>query len=264
MDIGLINDEIGICGLVEVFCDTRNKSLSMYRKNTKRIVNCVYANPTHAIGDPVRYITRVDIEHRNIADVLSEVYCTDGKLAVLNCADVSTIGGLVAKGENGDEETLCRCTNLYEALSSEDALSGFYESNRSCGNLFYTDTVLYTRDVLVFKNIKGGSLVTPFDISVLSCSSPSRVVADKNILRQRISGIIDVAWQNGVTELVIGMWGMDHDEQDPVIVGEVFESVLSCSPYFRRVMFALSDEKIYNDFMYGYKKRYKGVFENVL
>lgn len=70
---------------------------------------------------------------------------------VLNFASATNPGGGVVKGSLAQEESLCRCTTLYESLTARGLWKTFYEAHRLQNNPLHNDDCIYTPDVVVIK-----------------------------------------------------------------------------------------------------------------
>ena len=75
----------------------------------------------------------------------------DWRIAVLNFASATTPGGGVTKGSSAQEESLCRCSTLYPALTSNALWDAYYSVNRAARNPLYTDALIYTPNVTICK-----------------------------------------------------------------------------------------------------------------
>ena len=60
------------------------------------------------------------------------------KIAALNFASATNVGGGVTKGSKAQEESLCRCSTLYSVLSTDENHKSFYEYHRNRHDSRYT------------------------------------------------------------------------------------------------------------------------------
>ena len=72
-------------------------------------------------------------------------------VVVLNFASATNPGGGVKTGSNAQEECLCRCSTLYPCLTSGNLLNDYYKYHRDRKDTFYTDRIIYSKDITVFK-----------------------------------------------------------------------------------------------------------------
>lgn len=102
------------------------------------------------------------VKHRNESaciDVISGTtfdiakrFCPYGKVAVLNFANPEHPGGGVSLGAMAQEECLCRRSNLFTCISEPNVFDDCYGYHRSIQSHFYTDRLIYTKDITVFKD----------------------------------------------------------------------------------------------------------------
>ena len=170
------------------------------------------------------------------------------KTAVLNFANAVCQGGGVLEGASAQEETLCRCSNLYPALMSDKALREYYEPHRAREDYDATDRVIYTPGITVFRDDRDYHyLAEPFKTDVITCAAPVNHYehdADwiRRIFRNRIINILETAMDNDVEVLVLGAFGCGAFRNPPEIVAEVFKEVLVKESYgsmFDQVVFAV-------------------------
>ena len=176
------------------------------------------------------------------------------KTAVVNFANPLIPGGNVKEGGTSQEESLCRTSCLYPCLCREDLQKEFYEENRLQKNNWFTDKVMYTSGVTVFKN----DSIIPREIGwknwlmldIISAATPyclkdryiSKTVV-RNIFIPRIRNILEVAIDNAVTVLVAGAFGCGLGGFDPKIVASAFLYLLREEEYitkFNQIVFAIS------------------------
>lgn len=168
------------------------------------------------------------------------------RVAALNFADALTPGGLVWEGETTQEEDLCRCSNLYPCISQDKVFDNYYGYNRSLENDIYSDRLIYSSDVLFFKDETYWCLSIPVKCDVITCPAPVEC-NDINIFKQRIKSIIGAAYKAGVDHLILGKWGTGSFGNDPVLVATAFKEVLDEYKLFDVVYFPLFDDSESSD-----------------
>ena len=142
-------------GLIEVFRDTQiqineNPKLS---EETRKVQagTMLYLDQFQAIDAKIKCETS---EISVVAD--TTFHCAQGlvslgkKTAVLNFANAYQPGGGVKNGEPAQEEALCRCSNLYEALTIPYIIRHYYKWNQKNTGDMGSDRIIYTSDVTVF------------------------------------------------------------------------------------------------------------------
>ena len=173
------------------------------------------------------------------------------RVAVLNFASATNPGGGVKNGASAQEECLCRISNLYPCLTQSRLWEPFYRFHRSLPNKIYSDRIIYSKDVTVFKTDEEQPRNTDRWYSVDIITSPAPNISsvenpDWNVLRdifaKRIRNILEVAMENSVKALVLGAFGCGAFRNPPTLVSQVFRDVLIDGGYkehFAKIVFAI-------------------------
>ena len=228
-------------------------------ENTLCLCNTVYKNDTaeamrntEVIFNGASLIKEKGNKEQNIRVVTAgSVSAIEGvvagrRVAALNFADALTPGGLIWEGETTQEEDLCRCSNLYPCISQDKVFDNYYGYNRSLENDIYSDRLIYSSDVLFFKDETYWCLSIPVKCDVITCPAPVEC-NDINIFKQRIKSIIGAAYKAGVDRLILGKWGTGSFGNDPVLVATAFKEVLDEYKLFDVVYFPLFDDSESSD-----------------
>lgn len=228
-------------------------------ENTLCLCNTVYKNDTaeamrntEVIFNGASLIKEKGNKEQNIRVVTAgSVSAIEGvvagrRVAALNFADALTPGGLVFEGVETQEEDLCRCSNLYPCISQDKVFDDYYGYNRSLENDIYSDRLIYSSNVLFFKDETYWCLSIPVKCDVITCPAPVEC-NDINIFKQRIKSIIGAAYKAGVDRLILGKWGTGSFGNDPVLVATAFKEVLDEYKLFDVVYFPLFDDSESSD-----------------
>ena len=168
----------------------------------------------------------------------------------LNFASAKNPGGGFLNGAHAQEEGLARSSGLYESLRSARE---YYDFHRAQRDLLYSDHMIYSPDVPVFRDDDGRLLEEPYEVAFLTSPAPNRGAirdAEKaarigEVLRLRARKLLAVALANGHRRLVLGAWGCGVFRNDPAEVAEVFaEQIRPDGPFagcFEHVVFAVWD-----------------------
>ena len=253
--------------LVSIFNTTRaisNKEFATDTEQAKKDVRVVDIEDDDVLMNMAKHQT-IEFSHSGTVRAgYKEVLEKDkyDKVAILNFADAIVPGGLVLYGAPTQEENICRCSNLYETLL-ECPL--YYNMNRLLGNRTYLDIMIYSPNVLVFRDDESYERVNPVNMDVITCPAPSQFlredVADE-VFTKRIKKILIAAQKRGVNKIVLGAWGCGAFGQDPTIVGRAFAKVLSEVNAFDKVIFAikssegLDESSNYKFFKEAFEKEY--------
>ena len=241
--------EIRNYDLLEIFKDTLTKSQILYQDATDTLVDQDTIVYTEHIDDTLvdRKAGKMRLKVVNAGTVeTGRKLIRKGKTAILNFADALVPGGLVWAGATTQEENICRCSNLYASISSDKARELYYDVNgKDIGQTrygVYTDNIIYSRDVLFFKDDTYYKKVRPYCMDVITCPAPSCKLPSNNefdVTYTRVCEILKSAAINDVKNIVLGAWGCGAFGQNPYIVSACFKRALAEYPVFDNVVFAI-------------------------
>ncbi|WP_346044115.1 TIGR02452 family protein [Actinomadura chokoriensis] len=168
----------------------------------------------------------------------------------LNFASAKNPGGGFLNGAHAQEEGLARSSGLYTSLRSARE---FYDFHRAQGDLLYSDHMIYSPGVPVFRDDAGRLLDDPYGVAFLTSPAPNRgAIRDPAqaeripaVLRLRARKVLAAALANGHARLVLGAWGCGVFRNDPAEVAEAFAEPLrpggEFAGRFEHVVFAVWD-----------------------
>ncbi|MGW0697924.1 TIGR02452 family protein [Streptomyces sp. NPDC002867] len=173
-------------------------------------------------------------------------------VAVLNFASARNPGGGYVNGAQAQEEALCRASALYTTLLRAPA---YYEHHRADRSPFYSDRVIHSPNVPVFRDDRGQLLEAPYLAGFLTSPAPNAGVITRRTpeeahripaaLAARAERVLEVAAVNGYRRLVLGAWGCGVFRNDPAEVAGAFRSLLGpggrFAGHFDEVVFAVLD-----------------------
>lgn len=192
----------------------------------------------------------------NTSFAAAKDFCSLGKVAVLNFANPENPGGGVQDGAMAQEECLCRSSNLYPCLCNNTIFADFYLYHRNLHNYFYTDRLIYTKDVTVFKDDSDIPKLMPenewFKVDVITCAAPYLVRCQnineahlEEIFKTRIKNIFEAALDNGAQVLILGAFGCGAFKNPPEVVARAFNKVIFENDYkteFKKIVFAIKSK----------------------
>lgn len=175
-----------------------------------------------------------------------------GKVAVLNYASARNPGGGYLNGAQAQEETLCRGSALYVTLRRAPE---YYAHHRAERGAFYTDRVIHSPGVPVFRDDRGRLLDTPYTAGFLTSPAPNAGVIRRTApesahlipaaLASRAERVLEVAAVRGYRRLVLGAWGCGVFQNNPAEVAGVFRALLAdggrFAGHFEQVVFGILD-----------------------
>lgn len=176
---------------------------------------------------------------------LSNVLC-------LNFASAKNPGGGFLGGSQAQEESLARSSALYASIVTQQ---GYYEANRQSGTALYTDHMILSPQVPVFRDDDGQLLPEAYQVSMLTAPAvnagavygnhPELAREIRPRMATRIAYVLAVAAARGYEHLILGAWGCGVFRNDPQEIAQLFASALLEDPRFRNrfasVTFAVLD-----------------------
>jgi uncharacterized protein (TIGR02452 family) len=168
----------------------------------------------------------------------------------LNFASAKNPGGGFLNGAHAQEEGLARSSGLYASLREA---RGYYDFHREQRDLLYSDHMIYSPDVPVFRDDSGRLLDEPYPVAFLTSAAPNRgAIRDPEkaaripaALALRARKVLAAALAHGHRQVVLGAWGCGVFRNDPHEVAEVFAGPLSpggeFAGRFEHVVFAVWD-----------------------
>lgn len=173
-------------------------------------------------------------------------------VAALNFASAKNPGGGFLGGSQAQEESLARASALYACLQGQMA---YYDANRHESSLLYTDHMIISPCVPVFRDDDDRLLEQPWEVTIITAPAPNAGAIRKNdpdacidiepTFRRRIEHVLSAAVVHDQTALVLGAWGCGVFGNDPARVAELFGEFLlgagAFSKAFEHVAFAVLD-----------------------
>ncbi|MEV4946845.1 TIGR02452 family protein [Streptomyces sp. NPDC053755] len=173
-------------------------------------------------------------------------------VAVLNFASARNPGGGYLNGAQAQEEAVCRASALYTTLLR---VPEYYAHHRAERDAFYTDRVILSPGVPVFRDDRGALLNEPFTVGFLTSPAPNAGVIRRQApqladrvpaaLAARAERVLETAVAGGYRRLVLGAWGCGVFQNDPAEVAGAFRALLTGEGRFARhfdeAVFAILD-----------------------
>lgn len=209
----------------------------------------IYSIPPDAIlPDPPssqRLDTTIEVINETTLMTARRLVQSGRKPLVLNFANGTHVGGGFLTGARAQEETLCYASTLYSTLVGDP----MYAYNLKMSEMESTDYMILSQAV-VFRDDKYNLIPSPWVMDVVTATAPiaqSRwggVSQERGaeVMRGRISRLLDVARAYGYTDLVLGAWGCGAFGNDPEKIAGIFkESLLERECLFETVCFTIAD-----------------------
>ncbi|MCE5279464.1 MAG: TIGR02452 family protein [Planctomycetaceae bacterium] len=193
--------------------------------------------------------TMIEVTAETTLAAARRLSCVPGsRVLALNFASAKNPGGGFLGGSQAQEESLARASGLYPCLLK---CPEYYQANRTCGTLLYTDHAIYSPSVPVFRDDEDQLIEEPFVTSFVTMPAPnigamragSLQIADvEGVLRQRVDHVLALAVARGYSHLVLGAWGCGVFGNDPAVVAKAFEqSLITWGTRVKTTTFAIFD-----------------------
>lgn len=116
-------------------------------------------------------ITRVSVTRETTLAAAQRLLSEQsGPVAVLNFASATSPGGGFLTGSAAQEESLARASGLYHSLQQHPE---YYAVHQGFGDRLYSDRLLFSRDVPVFRDAAGHWLDRPWHLDILTAAAPN-------------------------------------------------------------------------------------------
>lgn len=153
--------------------------------------------------------------------------------AALNFASARNPGGGWLGAARAQEESIARASALVPSLETAPL---YYEANRRERSLLYTDHLIHSPGVPVFRDDEGALLQEAYCVSFITSPAPNvgalgqnqpeRLPLVRPTLLRRARQVLKAAAVHGHRALVLGAWGCGAFRGDPQVVAGVFAEVL--------------------------------------
>ena len=228
---------------------------------------CVHATvhyaDDHAHPNPAKgpHATAYEVTNETTLSAHRRHLAKGHRVVSLNFASATQPGGGFLTGARAQEEYLCRSSALYLAIKD----SPMYAYHRREGHKRYSDAMIYSPEVPVFRDDEHRLLPKPYLASFITSAAPltkhlhpEELVRIPDILRERIRKILTVAQIHGHDSLVLGAWGCGAFGNDGHLVAALFHQALETDfkGAFKEVTFAIVDTSPEEKFIGPFAKRF--------
>ncbi|MGV9350716.1 TIGR02452 family protein [Streptomyces spiralis] len=173
-------------------------------------------------------------------------------VAVLNFASARNPGGGYLNGAQAQEEAVCRASALHTCLLGAKE---FYDHHRAHRDPLYSDRVIHSPAVPVFRDDGHRLLDEPYTAGFLTAAAPNAGVVLRDAperagelphaLAVRAERVLETAAAHGYRRLVLGAWGCGVFRNDPAQVAGAFRALLTpggrFADAFEHVVFGVLD-----------------------
>lgn len=216
------------------------------------IANAVTGTREHGAAEELgpyahRFATHVEVTGESTLAAARRLVAEGQSVVALNFGSGKNPGGGFLAGATAQEESLCRASALYACLRDQP-MYGYHQLRN---DPFYSDRVIYSPNVPVFRDDDGALLEAPYRLSFLTSPAVNaRLMLERNAaagpaieaaMRIRARRVLEVAAAHEHDTLVLGAWGAGVFGNAPEMIAAAFGDALEgpLEGVFRRVVFAI-------------------------
>lgn len=190
--------------------------------------------------------TNIEVKNETTLSAGTRLLASGCRPAVLNFAAATHPGGGFLNGARAQEEYLARSSGLYACLVNNP----MYSFHREHHDPLYTDYVIYSPEVPVFRSDDGSLFEEPYKISIITSPAvyAERVSSDRRneilpAMWSRILKVLSVGLSHGHDSIVLGAWGCGAFGNDSLEIAKLFHRALedNFKGAYERVVFAIVD-----------------------
>lgn len=191
------------------------------------------------------------------------------RVAALNFASARHPGGGWLSGARAQEEALARASGLVPCIEGNP----MYARHEQQRDALYTNSVIYSPHVPVFRDDNGQLLDQPYLVSLITAPAVNAgVVLERDRSRrsevtaamcERVSRVLAIATMHKHDALVLGAWGCGVFKNDPAEIAALFAEALH-GPFrgaFGVVVFAVLDASPERRFIGPFERAFQSAAE---
>lgn len=218
-----------------------------------------------ALNDPITgNMPRIEVTNESTLGAAQRLVAQEGmaETVCLNFASAKNPGGGFLGGSQAQEESLARSSALYPCISQ---MTEMYAHNRSLKTCFYSDYMIYSPKVPVFREDRGSLLPEPYLVSMITAPAvnagvvrerePENTAKIDSVMLERIRFILAVAATHGQRAVILGAYGCGVFRNNPKDVARLFKQALideGRAVWFDKIVFAIldnsADKRTLNEF----------------
>ena len=187
----------------------------------------------------------------------------------LHFASATHPGGGFLSGALAQEEYLARSSSLYACLSQNP----MYAFHRARHDSLYTNYVIYSPEVPVFRADDGTVLETPYTVGIITSSAvnagalhPGRQADIRPAMWLRILNVLSVGVIHAHNSIVLGAWGCGAFGNDSSEIAQLFRTALeeNFKGAYNQVIFAILDWSPEKRFIWPFPRVFAGGYVQVM
>lgn len=204
-----------------------------------------------ALLDALKHETKIEIvDATTLGGVtyLHEQGFEPDEVVCLNFASAKNPGGGFLSGSQAQEESLARASSLYSCLVRfKDSM---YNFNRKFDSCLYTDHMIYSPHIPVFRDDDDQLIDTSYTVSMITAPAVNAGAVKRKerdrvqaVMHQRMEKLLSVAVVRQHLCIVLGAWGCGVFRNKPTSIAQLFKEHLTgnglFAKAFKHVVFAI-------------------------
>ncbi len=193
--------------------------------------------------------TQIKIQNCTTLTAVQMLMFRGSNPVALNFASAVEPGGGFLRGARAQEEYLARSSSLFACLQNHP----MYAYHHSQLDPFYSDYVIYSPEVVIFRNDDGELLASPYTCAILTSPAvqanavrqymPEEEDRIGEVMWSRILKVLAVAVRHNHSSIVLGAWGCGAFGNDGYEIAGLFKKALdeNFAGVFEEVIFAITD-----------------------
>lgn len=207
--------------------------------------------------------TKIEVTNESTLQAAKRLIDNGSKVIALNFASGKHPGGGFLRGTVAQEESLAYASALYGCIKPFNEM---YDYNLKHKSGLYSDYMIYSPDVPVFKNHLG-NYIPPYKVSFITAPAVNKNHLQENeykiansIMLKRIEKILAVAIDNQYDTIILGAYGCGVFKNEPNDVAKMFKEILNKEPFkgqFKHIVFAIYDRNPYSPNITAFKNAFR-------
>lgn len=185
---------------------------------------------------------------------------TTSAIGILNFASAKNAGGGFLNGAVAQEESLAVVSNLYLSQITKPA---YYEANRACKTMMYTDHAIYAKEILFIKNDdlnyievqKANVLTMPaVNLGQVKLKGEDAQKAQE-VMKARMRKVLAIFAHYENKVLILGAYGCGVFRNDPQTIAQQWYDLLEEEGWkynFEKIVFAIYDRTKTQDTLHAF------------
>ncbi len=196
--------------------------------------------------------TRISVENDTVLACATRMVAASGVVGCLNFASAKNPGGGFLNGALAQEESLALSSSLYATQMKHYEL---YSYNQSRKTYLYSHHMIYSPNVVMFRDDDGNLLEQPYLLSIVTSpavnvgaiktNKPEEMELVEQTMLQRMDKLLSLFVYYDVKRLLLGAWGCGVFQNDAAQIAKWFAHYLKEGGKYHRcfdeVCFAVYD-----------------------